>query len=116
MKSIILSSFIIVINLGICNAQTTTGSTAPANKLNTRVETVTQHLTQQLNLSPSQQEQVKVVYQNSLQQIQQVVEANNGDKSVAAEQMHTLIAQRNIALQNILTPSQLTIYNSNTKK
>ena len=116
MKSIILSTLIIVISLGICDAQTTTGSTAPANKLTTRVETVTQHLTQQLNLSPTQQEQVKAVYQNSLQQIQQVVETNNGNKSLAAEQMQTLIDQRNIALQNILTPSQLTIYNTNTKK
>ena len=116
MKSIILSAFIIVISFGICGAQSTTNTISPEAKIKQRTETVTQHLTAELNLSPSQQEQVKTVYQESLTQIQNVIETNNGNKSVAADQVHTLIQQRNTALQSILTPAQLSIYTASNSK
>ena len=113
MKTLFLSSFIIIISLGICNAQT---STVSSGKLNARTESVTSNLKTQLGLSLVQEEKVKNLYQESLQQIQQVFESNNGNKSAASDQIQTLIQQRETALQTILTPQQLSIYNTTSRK
>lgn len=112
-KTLFFSSFILIISLGICNAQT---STVSSGKLNARTESITSNLKTQLGLSPVQEEKVKNLYQESLQQIQQVVESNNGNKSVASDQIQTLIQQRETVLQTILTPKQLSIYNTASRK
>ncbi len=116
MKKIILSAFIIIVSVGFSNAQTATGSTQTKSRLGTRTETITSDLTQKLSLSPAQQDQVKTVFEQSLAQIQQVVETNNSDKHLANDQIQTLIQQREVALQNILTPQQLSLYHSSASK
>lgn len=115
MKTFFLSIFIIIISLGICDAQTSIGNQLPVRQ-NTRVESVTTKLTQQLSLSPAQQEQVKNLYQQNLQQIQQVVETNNSDKHLANDQIQTLIQQRETSLQTILTPAQFNLYRTSGSK
>lgn len=115
MKTIFLSTLIIIISLGICNAQTSSTATHP-DRQTSRVENVTTRLTQQLSLSPAQKEQVTALYQQSLQQIQQVVESNNGDKHLANEQIQTLIQQRETSLQTILTPTQYSLYRASGSK
>jgi len=113
MKTLFFSSVILIISFGICNAQT---STVSSGKLNARTESITNNLKTQLSLNPVQEEKVKNLYQESLQQIQQVVESNNGNKSVASDQIQALIQQRETALQTILTPQQLSIYNTASRK
>ena len=115
MKTSILTSFIIIISLGICEAQTASNTVSPVRQT-TRVASVTTRLTQQLSLSPAQQTQVTELYQQSMQQIQQVVETNNGDKNLANDQIQTLIQQRETSLQTILTPQQLTQYQLTRQK
>ncbi|TSA49714.1 MAG: hypothetical protein D4R43_03430 [Sphingobacteriales bacterium] len=115
MKSFLLSSFIIIISLGICEAQTSTNTSLPVRQ-NTRVESVTTKLTQQLSLSPAQIEQVKNLYQQNLQQIQHVVETNKSDKHLANDQIQTLIQQRETSLQTILTPTQFNLYRTSGSK
>ncbi len=115
MRTIFFSALIIIISLGICEAQTSTNSSLPPRQ-NTQVESVTSRLTQQLNLSPAQKDQVTVLYQQSLQQIQQVVESNNNDKHLANDQIQTLIQQRETSLQVILTPAQFNLYRTSGTK
>ena len=98
MKTLLLSTIISIFGFGICSAQSTDENLNMAAKINTRSERVTQNLTQQLSLNPSQQEQVKVVYQESLQQIQQLFQSNDENKTVVNDQINTLIQQRQVRL------------------
>lgn len=115
MKSAFISIFILIITMGICDAQTT-ASVTTVGKSSARATTITQNLTQELALSPSQATQVQTLFAQHLQQVELVVESNQNNKPDAASQLHTLVAQRETNLQAILTPQQYTLYRSNKSK
>jgi Tfp pilus assembly protein PilV len=117
MKKVIFS-LMLMGSTGMAFSQATTElQTAKKAELNSKMQKHWNDMKKELNLSPDQEEKIKVLHENEALEMKQMMSSNNQvDKEKMKQEMKARHEQTEVEMQKILSPEQYKLKSMMDKK
>lgn len=102
--------------LAACSLALFISNTGHSQRMRMSIDDRVKHLTEQLSLTDDQKDSVKIIYEASDKQRNEIFAARGGDRGAMREQMKKIMSEADEKIEALLTDEQKTAYDKIKKE